>query len=133
MAIKEFKKLNSLPLELQKVQHNVWMHFNEINKSLKDQTATTDQSITDLTAQIDAINALPFLNGVFITFVTGVAAGTVAVAHTLGKIPTGYIITDYVNPSGAPDSIGRVSWNASTITFGFSGMATTSTFKIWVF
>ena len=61
----------------------------------------------------------------------GAAPSNVSVYHRLGRLPTGWIITDI---SGDYPNVFRASWDASSITLtGSAGGGGTTTISIWVY
>lgn len=135
---KEFSKLNGIAPEIQRVQHNAWIQFNQIKKNINDQNEANATTISTINSEIASINsslnAFPLSDGAFVAF-TGVANGfPYVVGHPLGRVPIGYIWVDFTSPVPIGGvRMQREAWDASTITFLFLGITGADTFKIWIF
>ena len=80
--------------------------------------------------RLDA-NQLPFNKGVWLRSIAVPAAGSVTVAHNLGHVPSGYIITKMIGGSTVFLFTQGVL-TSSQVTFSNSGAAAI-TIDVWIF
>lgn len=90
---------------------------------------------SQLAAAVDAqrldANQLPFSRGLWLRGIQVPAAGSVTVAHNLGHVPSGYVITKMIGGSTVY-LFTQSSLTDSQVTFSNSGGAVI-TIDVWIF
>jgi hypothetical protein len=145
MDIKEFSKLNGMNLEVQKVQHNTWMQFNQIKKNVSEQNEANAKTITGIDSQLTTINAKiaaisasivasPINDGAFFAFSPALNNFPIVITHPLGRTPVGFILTKYTSPLIAGGFRIQVQgWDAANVTFLVDGTNPADVLTIWIF
>lgn len=76
----------------------------------------TQRALDDVRNTVAPAITCPLLGGRQLTGVKLPSTATVAVAHGLGRVPYGYILTDQTGTTGHGVPV-RTAWDESTITF----------------
>jgi hypothetical protein len=77
-------------------------------------------------SDVETLKAVPLNGGTLLTKIVLIATTPKAIAHGLGRVPTGWTLTDNI----ANAVIWRTAWTAQTITLESTANTTIS---VWVF
>ncbi len=119
-------------ISTQRFQENVARQNNKLQ-----QTVSSNQtSIADLQAQVSAgitSTSLGFSKGEFHSITISSGTSNFSVPHTLGSVPVGWFVCDFVSSTGGSPLCRRTSWTTTALNINIVPAPTaTATLKFWI-